>query len=234
MAKRALVAAAFVVLAPAMAAALSDEPARYSGREPFVAMDADAPPQSALRAGPLADVQWYDLAINAAGAQQGQTVADIGFGAGRITIELAEAVGPSGRVFARDISDEGLSTLQWRMDQAGISNIEAVISRPDDVLVDPGQVDVALLADVYSIIVRRQGESRGPFLKSLFAAMKPGGVVVIVNVTTGAAWADPEQKFHRAIVRDFTGHGFTAGRRLVFGDGGGFLREILEFQRPEE
>ena len=120
------------------------------------------------------------------------------------------------------------------MDQAGISNIEAVISRPDNVLVDPGQVDVALLADVYSIIVRRQGESREPFLKSLFAAMKPGGVVVIVNVATGAAWADPEQKFHRATVRDFTGHGFTAGRRLVFDDGGGFLREILEFQRPEE
>ncbi len=58
--------------------------------------------------------------------------------------------------------------------------------------------------------------------------------MVIVNVATGAAWADHEQKVHRSIVRDFTGHGFTAGRRLVFGDGGGFLREILEFQRPEE
>lgn len=223
---------AVAVWAAGTVVAQADEPAPYTGREPFVAMDPKAPPRSVVRAGAMASVRWPHLAFNAAGVRPGQTVADIGFGMGRITVDLALAVGPSGHVFARDVSDRGMALLGRRMQRAGVSNVDAAVSRPDDVLIPPGQVEVALLADVYPIIVRHQEETKKAFLKSLFRAMKPGGVVVIVNVATGAHWADPDQKFHRATVHDFTRSGFVAGRRAVFADGRPHLREIFEFQRP--
>src|SRR4051794_4906338 len=55
-------------------------------------------------------------AIAALGLRAGETVADIGAGSGYYTVRLAEAVGPSGRVFATDIQPEMLALIKKRMD----------------------------------------------------------------------------------------------------------------------
>jgi predicted methyltransferase len=196
-------------------------------------MDADAPPLLAVRDGQLGGVEWQYLQLFAIDAQPGQTIAEIGFGQGLFTLRLAKTVGPTGRVIARDIDERRMASLQRLMGVAGgVPNIEARLSRPDDVLIAPEQADTALLADVYNIIALHQDETKGGFLRSLFAALKPGGVVVVVNVATGKRWSEPQEKIHRTTVEDFTQHGFLAGQRWIFEEGGQYRAEVLEFQRP--
>ena len=54
----------------------------------------------------------------------GQRVLDLGCGSGRTTLELASAVGPSGRVVGLDIAAEMLTRAQQRAAQAGAGNIK--------------------------------------------------------------------------------------------------------------
>src|SRR6476646_5826819 len=54
-------------------------------------------------------------AIAALKITPGQTVADIGAGSGYYTVRLADAVGPTGRVFATDIQPEMLALLRTRL-----------------------------------------------------------------------------------------------------------------------
>jgi len=54
----------------------------------------------------------------------GQRVLDLGCGSGRTTLELASAVGPSGRVVGLDIAAEMLTRAQKRAAQAGAGNIK--------------------------------------------------------------------------------------------------------------
>src|SRR5215471_546317 len=49
------------------------------------------------------------------GLKSGDTAADVGCGDGFYTVPLARSLGPSGRVYAEDISDGQLSKLRQRL-----------------------------------------------------------------------------------------------------------------------
>src|SRR5690349_24314446 len=53
-----------------------------------------------------------DLAIRLLKIQKGSTVADVGAGSGYITLKLARAVGPMGKVYANDVQPGMLDLLQ--------------------------------------------------------------------------------------------------------------------------
>jgi SAM-dependent methyltransferase len=104
----------------------------------------------------------------------GMTVADVGAGDGYFTVRLARRVGPSGRVIATDVVPEHLERLRARVTREGLSNVDFVLSRPDDPALPPGAVDVALLVRMYHEI-----EQPYAFMWRLREALKPDGVVAI-------------------------------------------------------
>ncbi len=61
-----------------------------------------------------------------AGFTVGQTLIDVGSGPGHATMDLAEIVGPSGRVLAIERSRRFLDALQATQHERGLDNIEAV------------------------------------------------------------------------------------------------------------
>jgi ubiquinone/menaquinone biosynthesis C-methylase UbiE len=87
--------------------------------------------------------------IEALQVKKGQTVADVGCGNGFYSLQLAKLVGPEGRVLAVDIQPEMLELLKQRADEAGIDNIEPILSTQADPKLPPGEVDLILLVDVY-------------------------------------------------------------------------------------
>ena len=89
------------------------------------------------------------LLLKALQVKEGQTVADIGCGNGFYTLQLARLVGPQGRVLAVDIQPEMLELLNKRAAEAGIKNIEPLLSTPADPKLPAGEVDLVLLVDVY-------------------------------------------------------------------------------------
>ena len=59
-----------------------------------------------------------------AAPKEGEKVLDVGCGCGASTLDIARAVGPSGRVAALDISDAMLAEGEARAAAAGLSNID--------------------------------------------------------------------------------------------------------------
>src|SRR5262249_50733386 len=60
------------------------------------------------------------------GLKSGDTAADVGCGDGFYTVPLARSLGPSGRVYAEDISDGQLAKLKQRLAGEGLKNVEII------------------------------------------------------------------------------------------------------------
>lgn len=104
--------------------------------------------------------------------QPGQSVADIGFGGGFLTLGLA-ASGIAGlHIQAVEIDLERVRALRAR----GLANVSCVQSKPDDVCLPADSLDIAVLHDVASHVVHA---ARPGFYASLARALKPDGVLVV-------------------------------------------------------
>ena len=78
----------------------------------------------------------------------GMRIADIGSGTGFFAIPAAEIVGPTGRVYAGDLSPEMLEDLRTKLQRARTGNLEALRSTEDRVPLPDASVDFAFLACV--------------------------------------------------------------------------------------
>ena len=106
----------------------------------------------------------------------GSTVADIGAGTGYFSLRLAKRVGPEGRVLATDIQPQMLTLLNENMRAAGIRNIEPILCTPTDAKLPDGQLDLALMVDVYHEL-----EYPEETLAQVRRALKPDGRLVLVE-----------------------------------------------------
>jgi ubiquinone/menaquinone biosynthesis C-methylase UbiE len=127
--------------------------------------------------------------------KRGSIVADIGAGTGYFTVRLAKAV-PNGTVFAVDVEPDMVAHIEERAREAGLANVVASQSRPDNPgLGDP--VDVAFLCDVVHHI-----EDRPAFFAKLAERLRPGGRIVIVDFSPDAPDDGPgPPKEHRLSIQ---------------------------------
>ncbi len=116
------------------------------------------------------------LILKEVGLAKGDRVADIGAGTGLYTFPFAKAVGKSGRVFAVDVQDYFLEYLQAQAKERGLTQVRTVKATQTSVSLEDGSIDVAFLCDAYHHI-----EHPEPYLKSLHAALRPGGRLVVVD-----------------------------------------------------
>lgn len=106
----------------------------------------------------------------------GQTLADIGAGAGYDSLRLARIVGPRGQVIAEDIQPEYLSGLLRTVRAQKLTNVVPALGEAHDPRLKPGSVDVAILIHMYHEI-----SAPYAFLYNLAPALKPGGRVGIMD-----------------------------------------------------
>ena len=107
----------------------------------------------------------------------GMTVLDAGCGPGRLTVPLARGVGPSGRVVAVDIQPGMLARARTRTEAAGCTNAEFVAAALGDGNLPDDHFDRVVLVTVLGEI-----PDRAAALTELFRALKPGGILAIVEV----------------------------------------------------
>jgi ubiquinone/menaquinone biosynthesis C-methylase UbiE len=116
--------------------------------------------------------------VKALGLKPGMRVADVGAGSGLLTVHLARAVKPTGKVVATDIEQEVLNIMEGRLRAAGLLDyVEPHVVEADKPgLGDKPVFDAILLAEVDHYF-----KDASAWLVEASHALKPGGRIVISN-----------------------------------------------------
>jgi SAM-dependent methyltransferase len=114
--------------------------------------------------------------LDALQVPEGATVADIGAGVGYFTWRLARRVGPTGRVIAVDVQQKMLDMLAEHLKRRRVANVEMVLGGVRDPRLPEGEVDLALLVDVY-----HEFQEPEAMVKAIRKALKPDGRMVLIE-----------------------------------------------------
>jgi len=112
------------------------------------------------------------------GPQSGWTVLDMGADAGYSTELLARAVGTTGKVFGQN--DKPNEKFEARLKSPAISNATAQIRPYDDPAAGLPPLDLITFLFAYHDTTFMEVD-RAAMDKALFAALKPGGILVIAD-----------------------------------------------------
>jgi predicted methyltransferase len=144
------------------------------------------------------------------GIAPGMHVADLGAGGGYTTELLARAVGPTGTVIAQDSphwDDPGLGKVwEERLAKPVLANTKHVMRGWDDPL-PPETHDldiVTFVAAYHDVIAEKDDETK--LDAAVFAALKPGGVYIVIDNSakagSGKTACEPLHRIDEQVVRD--------------------------------
>jgi ubiquinone/menaquinone biosynthesis C-methylase UbiE len=170
--------------------------------------------------------------VKALDLKPGMAVADVGAGTGLFTRLIAEAVGPGGKVYAVDISDEFLRYIADQAKKRGQPQIATVHGAQDSTHLAPNSVDAAFLCDVY-----HHFEKHESMLASIRQALRPGGVLYLIEFDRVEGKSSDFVKKHiRASQAEFRGEVERAGFEPVTDFRGPRLREnfFAKFRKADE
>jgi arsenite methyltransferase len=107
----------------------------------------------------------------------GETVLDVGSGAGVDAIIAAIAVGPEGRVIGVDMTPEMLDAARRNAERMGLDNVEFRKGLIERLPVDAESVDLVISNGVLNLMVDKHGA-----YKQIARALKPGGRFQIADI----------------------------------------------------
>lgn len=108
-----------------------------------------------------------------AGLGAGARVLDLGCGPGFTTLELAQVVGPTGRVLASDRSAAFLATLGQECRRLGLTQVEPRLGDAEALELAPGSLDAAYARWLFCWLPDAR-----PVLERVAAGLRPGGVLL--------------------------------------------------------
>lgn len=131
--------------------------------------------------------------------EPGMTVADVGAGFGAMTVVLAKR-DPKGRVIATDVVERQLAVIRDYVKREALDNVTVLEGGAASTNLPDACCDAIFLRNVYHHISQVEA-----FNRSLFAALKPGGRLAIIDAAPGSGSATP-----KGVPANREGHGIRA------------------------
>jgi ubiquinone/menaquinone biosynthesis C-methylase UbiE len=111
------------------------------------------------------------------GVKEGDTVLDLGSGAGLDLLLAAKRTGPSGKVIGVDMTDEMIATANRIIGRSGVKNVEVRKGFIEDIPVESGTVDWV----ISNCVINLSPEKEKVF-DEIYRVLKRGGKMLISDV----------------------------------------------------
>ena len=129
--------------------------------------------------------------LNVAQLNEGETVLDLGSGGGIDVLLSAQRVGPSGRVFGLDMTEEMLALARSNQEKAGVTNVEFLQGYIESIPLPDATVDVIISNCVINLAADKQ-----PVFEEMFRVLRAGGRIGITDIVSADSLS-PEERAER-------------------------------------
>jgi arsenite methyltransferase len=166
--------------------------------------------------------QWQqpDKVIAALQIRSGDHIADLGAGGGYFTFKLANAVGPTGKVYAVDIDREMTDLIAQQAQKDAVKNVSTIVAKVDDPMLPQSGVDLVFTSNTYHHI-----GDRVAYFTKLRKYLRPGGKIAIIDFDR-RAWIEGLLRHYTPsefIKREMEQAGYVLQRELEFLDRQSFM-----------